>query len=86
MLGSVWDALVGFLRAFVGLLGQKYIAVPYIAFLDQRLAAVCSEFPSGPVEQVLAVLARSVSLRVVPSICLVSVESEAVGVWQAVKV
>ena len=79
MLGSVWNTLVGCLLASVGLLEQKYIAVPYIAFLDQRLAAVCSEFPSGPVEQLLAVLARTVSLRVVPSICLVSVESVAVS-------
>ena len=79
MFGTVWNALVGFLLSFVVSLGQKLLAVPYIAFLDQRPAAVCSEFPSGPVEQVLAVLVRSVSLRVVPSICLVSVESEAVS-------
>ena len=79
MLVAVWNALVGFLQSFVVSLGQKLLAVPYIVFLGQRPAAVCSEFPSAPVEQVLAVLAQSVSLRVVPSICLVSVESEAVS-------
>ena len=86
MFGTVWDVLVGFLLWFVVSFGQKLLAIPYIAFLDQRPAVGFSEFPSGPVEQVLEVLARSVSLGVVPSICLASVESEAVTAWRAGKV
>ena len=61
----MWNALVGFLLSFVVSLGKKLLAVPYIVFLGQRPAAVCSEVPSAPVEQVLVVLAQSVSLRVV---------------------
>ena len=86
MFGTVWDVLVGFLLSFVVSFVQKLLAIPYIAFLDQRPAVGFSEFPSGPVEQVLEVLARSVSLGVVPSICLASVESEAVTAWRAGKV
>ena len=79
-LAAVWDCVgcAGRLSAIVSF-GQKLLAIPYIAFLHQRPAVGFSEFPSGPVEQVLEVLARSVSLGVVPSICLVSVESEAVS-------
>ena len=86
MFGTVWDVLVGFLQSFVDSLWQKWLAVPCIVVLGQRFVAVCSEIPLALVEQVLAVFAQSVSRRVVPSICLASVESEAVTASRAGKV
>ena len=50
MFGTVWDVLVGFLLSFVVSFVQKLLAIPYIAFLDQRPAVGLSEFPSGPAE------------------------------------